>query len=140
MAFIRLAGTVHTPPSRSISAHSAQRTSPQRAAVSSRNSNASRAAGSAPDARAGLAYPGIAEDEGFQEAVYLCGLRQNTQDRSNVAFQNMGAPDEGPITLRTTVFSGAAGDTRSRVVGEVDLQPGGFHQYSGLLGRPGSPA
>ena len=93
-----------------------------------------------PEGRAGLAYPGIAADEGFQEAVYLCGLRQNTQDRSNVAFQNMGAPDEGPITLRTTVFSGAADDTRSRVVGEVELQPGGFHQYSGLLGRLGSPA
>ena len=93
-----------------------------------------------PEGRAGLAYPGIGEDQGFQEAVYLCGLRQNTQDRSNVAFQNMGGSDEGPITLRTTVFSGAAGDTRSRVVGEVDLQPGGFHQYSGLLGRLGSPA
>ena len=93
-----------------------------------------------PEGRAGLAYPGIGEDEGFQEAVYLCGLRQNTQDRSNVAFQNMGAPDEGPITLRTTVFSGAADDTRSRVVGEVELEPGGFHQYSGLLGRLGSPA
>ncbi len=93
-----------------------------------------------PEGSAGLAYPGIAEDQGFQEAVYLCGLRQNTQDRSNVAFQNMGAPDEGPITLRTTVFSGEAGDTRSRVVGEVELEPGGFHQYSGLLGRLGSPA
>ena len=93
-----------------------------------------------PEGRAGLAYPGIGEDEGFQEAVYLCGLRQNTQDRSNVAFQNMGAPDEGPITLRTTVFSGAATDTRPRILGEVELEPGGFHQYSGLLGRLGSPA
>ena len=45
-----------------------------------------------PEGRAGLAYPGLTQDEGFQEAVYLCGLRQNTQDRSNVAFQNMGAP------------------------------------------------
>ncbi len=93
-----------------------------------------------PDGRAGLAYPGIAEDEGFQEAVYLCGLRQNRQDRSNVAFQNMGAPDDGPITLRTTVFSGEAKDTAPRDLGEVTLQPGGFHQYSGLLGMLGSPA
>ena len=93
-----------------------------------------------PEGRAGLAYPGIGEDQGFQEAVYLCGLRQNTQDRSNVAFQNMGGPGDGSITLRTTVLSGEADDTRSRVVGEVELQPGGFHQYSGLLGRLGSPA
>ena len=48
-----------------------------------------------PEGRAGLAYLGVAEEEGFEEAVYLCGLRQNSQDRSNVAFQNMGAPEEG---------------------------------------------
>ena len=93
-----------------------------------------------PDGRAGLSYPAIAEHEGFQEAVYLCGLRENDQDRSNVAFQNMGSAEEGPITLRTTVFSGKADDTSSRDLGEVTLQPGGFHQYSGLLGRLGSPA
>ena len=93
-----------------------------------------------PDGRAGLSYPGIAQDEGFQEAVYLCGMRENTQDRSNVAFQHMGAPDEGSITLRTTVFSGEADDTTPRDLGEVELQPGGFHQYSGLLGRLGTPA
>ena len=93
-----------------------------------------------PDGRAGLAYPSIAEEEGFQEAVYLCGLRQNTQDRSNVAFQHMGSPEDDAITLRTTVYSGEADDTRSRVVGEVKLQPGGFHQYSGLLGLLGTPA
>ena len=93
-----------------------------------------------PDGRAGLAYPAIAEEEGFQEAVYLCGLRQNTQDRSNVAFQHMGSPDEGPITLRTTLFSGEADDTSPRLVGEIELRPGGFHQYSGLVRRLGPPA
>ena len=30
-----------------------------------------------PDGRAGLAYPGVAAEEGFREPVYLCGLRQN---------------------------------------------------------------
>ncbi len=107
---------------------------------SSQVSLTTRTATEVPDGRAGLAYPSIAEDQGFQEAVYLCGLRQNTQDRSNVAFQHMGAPDDGPVTLRTTAYSGEADDTGSLVVGEVELQPGGFHQYSGLLGRLGSPA
>ena len=46
-----------------------------------------------PEGRAGLAYPGIAAAAGFTEAVYLCGLRQNSQDRSNVAFQNMGTEE-----------------------------------------------
>ena len=88
-----------------------------------------------PEGRAGLAYLGVAEEEGFDEAVYLCGLRQNGRDRSNVAFQNMGAPEEGAITLRTTVYSGAVSDTSPRVLEDVKLESGGFHQYSGLLGR-----
>ena len=87
-----------------------------------------------PDGRAGLAYPGIGMEEGFQRAVYLCGLRQNTQDRSNVAFQNMGAPEEGPIILRTTVFSGDPNGPAPRVLQEVRLGPGGFHQFTGVLG------
>ena len=85
------------------------------------------------DGRAGLAYPGVAEEEGFTEAVYLCGLRQNAQDRSNVAFQNMGAPGEGAITLRTTVYSGERRH-RAAVLEDVELEPGGFHQYSPVLG------
>ena len=88
-----------------------------------------------PDGRAGLAYPGVAEEEGFTEAVYLSGLRQNSQDRSNVAFQNMGAPGEGAIILRTTVYSGEAGDATARELDDVALEPGRFHQYLGLLGR-----
>ena len=87
-----------------------------------------------PEGRAGLAYLGVAEEEGFQVPVYLCGLRQNSQDRSNVAFQNMGAEEEGAITIRTTVYSGESTDTNARVLEEITLDPGEFHQYSGLLG------
>ncbi len=86
------------------------------------------------DGRAGLAYLGVAEEDGFTEPVYLCGLRQNSQDRSNVAFQNMGAAGEGAITLKTTVYSGEASDTSPRELDDVTLEPGGFHQFSGLLG------
>ena len=99
-----------------------------------------RTATDIPDGRAGLAYPGITEQEGLQEPVYLSGLRQNSQDRSNVALQNMGAPGDGPITLRTTLFSGQADDITVRLVGEETLPPGGFHQYSGLLDRLGTPS
>ena len=87
-----------------------------------------------PEGRAGLAYPGIEEEDGFHEAVYLCGLRQDNRDRSNVAFQNMGSPEEGAITLRATVFPGEAAGSRPRVLETVTLEPGGFHQYTGVLG------
>ena len=93
-----------------------------------------------PDGRAGLAYLGVAEEEGFEEAVYLCGLRENTQDRSNVAVQNMGSSNDGPITLRTTVFSGEADDTGPRTLGDLELEPGEFHQYNQVLKAVGRPA
>ena len=89
------------------------------------------------DGRAGLAYPGIAAADGFQEAVYLCGLRQNSQDRSNLAFQNMGTPEAGPITLRTTLFSGDPEVSAGHVLGDRMLAPGGFYQYNGILNRAG---
>lgn len=87
-----------------------------------------------PGGRAGLAYPGIAGDATFREAVYLCGLRQNEQDRSNIAFQNTGTPTDGPVTLRTTVFSGDPANPSVRVLPDITLGPGEFHQYSGVLG------
>ena len=89
------------------------------------------------DGRAGLAYPGVAVADGFSEAVYLCGLRQNREDRSNVAFQNMGTAQEGNITLKTTVYSGDPAAPGSHVMPDVILAPGGFHQFSGLLATAG---
>ena len=91
-----------------------------------------------PDGRAGLAYLGIPENEGFHdEAVFLGGLRQNRQDRSNVALQNMGTEDS--ITLRTTVFSGSPADPTGLEQKEVTLAAGGFHQFNGVLGDKGDP-
>ncbi len=87
-----------------------------------------------PGGRAGLAYPGIPSDAGLHEAAYLCGLRHNAMDRSNVALQNPGAQS---VTLRTTVFSGDRAAPSSRVLPEVTLAPGGFHQYSDLLATAG---
>ena len=93
-----------------------------------------------PDGRAGLAYLGIPEEEGFEEPVYLSSLRQDRRDRSNVALQNMGAPEEGAITLRTTVYSGDESDMSPRVLGDVRLGPGEFHQHNKVLGVLGSTA
>jgi hypothetical protein len=69
--------------------------------------------------------------------AYLCGLRQNAADRSNVAFQNVGSSTEGNIVLRVTAFSGAASAPGSTVLPDVTLAPGGFFQYSGVLDMAG---
>ncbi|MDE2755035.1 MAG: hypothetical protein OXI92_00650 [Acidobacteriota bacterium] len=91
------------------------------------------------DGRAGLAYPGIAVVDGFTEAVYLCGLRQDRQDRSNVAVQNAGTPEEGNITLRITVYSGDPDAPGSHVLPDVTLAPGGFRQLNGILATAAFP-
>ena len=89
-----------------------------------------------PEGRAGLAYLGVPQDEGFHdEAVYLCGLRDNPGDRSNVALQNMGS--EGSITLRTTVFSGNPADPAGKRLQDMVLGPGEFHQFGEVLKNAG---
>ncbi len=67
--------------------------------------------------------------------VYLCGLRDNPGDRSNVAVQNMGS--QGSITLRITAFSGNATDPSGKMVWEHALGPGEFHQVNEVLKNAG---
>jgi len=57
--------------------------------------------------------------------AYICGLRQNTDDRSNVAFQNVGAAGDGSITLQVTVFDGDSAS--STVLSPIVLDPGAFY-------------
>ena len=86
-----------------------------------------------PDGRAGLAYLGVAQEEGFTSRSICAGCGRTAQDRSNVAIQNMGASEEGAITLKTTVYSGEAADATARVLKNVKLMPGEFHQFNQVL-------
>ena len=63
--------------------------------------------------RAGLSLLRRWGGQAFTGPLILAGLRQNSQDRSNVAIQNSGAPTDGPITLRLTVFSGEANNPQT---------------------------
>ncbi|HYN40952.1 MAG TPA: hypothetical protein VE129_04180, partial [Thermoanaerobaculia bacterium] len=85
--------------------------------------------------QAGLAYGGTPAWKALTGTAYVCGLRENATDRSNVAFQNAGGPADGNVTLRVTVCSG---DTSARIVRtDESLPPGGFTQVSGILGQHG---
>ncbi len=85
--------------------------------------------------QAGLAYAGNQGWRTLTGPSYLCGLRENATDRSNVAFQNAGSPSDGSITLRVTVQSG---DTSASVVlPDITLTPGGFKQINSVLGANG---
>ena len=85
--------------------------------------------------QAGLAYQGIQGWRTLSGPVYLCGLRENATDRSNVALQNAGSPSDGSVTLRVTVQSGDG--PVSVVLPDVVLSPGGFKQVNSVLGANG---
>src|SRR6185503_4089174 len=90
-----------------------------------------------PEGRAGLAYPAVASQNALTTTAYLCGLRHNAADRSNVAFQNLGGSNDGNIVIRATVFSGDPAAPNSFALPDVTLAPGGFFQYSGALETAG---
>jgi hypothetical protein len=85
--------------------------------------------------RAGLAYSAIPVDAALTGPAFICGLRQNATDRSNVAFQNVGSAGDGSITLLVTVFDGNS--SFSKVLPSIVLDPGGFTQISGVLASNG---
>ena len=87
--------------------------------------------------RAGLAYPGLKSEGLLSGPAFITGLRQNRQDRSNVAVQNAGVSGEESITLKVTVYSGDPDDPASLALPELSLPPGGFHQYNRILNEAG---
>jgi hypothetical protein len=103
--------------------------SPSEAAVTVRTTTA------VSNGRAGLAYAGMAGSAALTGSSYLCGLRQNATDRSNVAFQNVGSVGAGDITLQVTVFSGDGSVSKS--LPDITQAPGGFSQISGVLSSNG---
>jgi hypothetical protein len=85
--------------------------------------------------RAGVSYASVPESMGLSETSYLCGLRQNAEEHSDLALQNMGTTSAGEITLRVTLYDG--GSRLSRVLPDFSLAPGEFRLISGILSSDG---
>lgn len=83
--------------------------------------------------RVGLAYAGIPSSKALTGTSFICGLRQNSADRSNLAVQNAGTSLDGEIVLSLTVFSGGPGTPVQQALPELRLGPGEFRQISGIL-------
>ena len=87
-----------------------------------------------PSGRAGLAYsdvPGSVPLLG--EPVFLCGLRQNGRDRSNVALLHAGQSTDPDVTLRVTVYSGDPANPLKQALPDMTLKPGEFQQINNVL-------
>ena len=88
-----------------------------------------------PDGRAGLAYPGVVA--GFMSRAYVCGLRQDAKDRSNLALINLGRPGDGDVKLYVTVYPSSPSQGYPKTLPSVTLPPGGFKQLDGVLSTAG---
>lgn len=85
--------------------------------------------------RAGLSYPAFGA--GIGGTAFLCGLRQDGTDRSNVALLNAGPAGAGDVVLRLTVLSGSPSAPASHVLPSLTLSPGAFYQYTEILKAAG---
>ena len=105
--------------------------SPNDAAVLVRTTTA------APGGRAGLAYAAVPNSALLRGTTYVCGLRQNAEERSNVAIQNAGTEEDGDVVLRLTLISGNPAAPASQTLTDEILSPGTFKQFSGILHSQG---
>ncbi len=83
--------------------------------------------------RAGLAYSGVQTLNALTEPSFIYGLRQNSQDRANLAVQHAGKASDGDLVLRLTVYSGDPANPVVSPLPDITLSPGGFSQISGIL-------
>jgi hypothetical protein len=95
-----------------------------------------RISSAVPEGRAGLSYMAVpVATEALTGPSYLCGLRQNETDRTNLAVQHAGT--SGNITLRVSLYSGDDKLSDPQLVSEVALPPGGFKQFNSVLHSDG---
>jgi hypothetical protein len=78
-------------------------------------------------------YPGMeAEENGC-----LFGLVADAENRSNIAIIHLGDSDSGQLTLELQVYDGEKGGTPAGTPVVVSLEPGQWHQETGLLAQKG---
>lgn len=82
-----------------------------------------------PNGRAGLAYEGVPAAKLIDHLAFLVGLRQNAQDRTNVAFENAGPTGSGDITLKATYYAGDGSGPVSPAL-LATISPGGWAQVA----------
>ena len=90
-----------------------------------------------PQGRAGVAYPAVAPvDWTPASAQRVFGLRESSQERSNLALVNLDPTAD--VGLRVTLNSGTAGDSRKYVLPEtLWLRPLQWTQLGSILARAG---
>jgi len=85
----------------------------------------------------GVSFPAIPVDEAFDGTVLVGGLREDGRDRTNLGLVNAGAPEEGDVVLRVTLFPGDPALGAPVVLPDVRLAPGRVRQLDRVLALAG---
>ena len=81
--------------------------------------------------RAGVALPSYPSGSESTAPVWLCGLQQNAETRSNLALVNVGSVDSSPSSFRIDLYDGASGAKVASPVATVPAK--GFVQIDRIL-------
>ena len=63
--------------------------------------------------------------------TWLYGLRQDAENRTNVALVNTGNVDNNPVTLHLDIYDGATGALAASI--DQSIPPRGFFQFNAIL-------
>ncbi len=85
----------------------------------------------------GVSFPAVPDSDAFDAASTIAWLKEDGQDRTNIALLHAGEDGDGPITLRVTVTSTDREHPGSAMLPDVELGPAGFFQFDRALGRSG---
>jgi hypothetical protein len=81
----------------------------------------------------GTSTPALTRTEALRGNAIVPWLTEAGRDRTNLALANAGAAEDGPVTLRVTVASGAPAAPGLAELPDVELPPGAFFQLNRVL-------
>jgi len=80
----------------------------------------------------GLFYGSVADGTAPASTAWVCGLQQNSQNRTNLALVNTGEVDEKDNTFQIEIYDGSTGG-KVTTSDSFSLKAKGWIQFSSLL-------
>ena len=82
----------------------------------------------------GVFYHAVPDGAAFTKSVWIDGLQQNAENRSNLALVNTGIVDDSPSVFQLDIYDGTTGMLVNSVTG-LKVTARGWRQINGILGK-----
>ena len=82
----------------------------------------------------GVFYHALPDGSAFTKSVWIHGLQQNQENRSNLALVNTGEVDSSPSVFQLDIYNGATGMLANTVTG-LTVAARRWRQNNGILGK-----